>query len=1064
MRKLLFMMTALLCAGFAYAQNVQVSGIVTDADDGEPMIGVSVAVIGSTTGTATDLEGRYSISVPAQASLTFSFMGYESKTIAVAGKKIINVALESDSKVIDEVMVVAYGEATKSAFTGSAAVVKSETIEAHVATSATAALAGTTAGVQFISSNGDPANAGAQTIRIRGIGSISASSAPLYVVDGMPYDGSLGDINPNDIESISVLKDASASAIYGARGANGVILITTKKASDNIPNVKFDAKWGSNSRLIPNYDVISDPGQYYETYFKLLYNQQLYAGKSEAEAYRMACNSIYDQNNGGLGYQIYTLPEGQNLIGTNLKLNPAAKMGYTDGEYYYQADDWYKEVFHNSFRQEYNVSVSGNTDKLNYYASLGFLDDGGVVNNSNYKRYSGRINAEYKPKDWMKFTTNLGYSYSDSQTPAYSTSSWASSGNLFYICNTIAPIYPLYVRDANGNIIVENGMIQYDSNQTNFKRPGLVGNAVRDNEYDFSKNYNDALNGNIGLTLTPIKNLSLSANLGIFNENSRGNALTSQFSSASAQDGAVQVAHSRYFAITGQILANYKVEFGKNTIDILAGYERHQTTSQSLSGYNDHLYDPFVGELSNAHAQSTMSTSSSTYEYLIEGYLARLQYEYDGKYFVNGSFRRDASSHFAPGHRWGNFGSVGGAWLISKENFMSDANWIDMLKLKVSYGVQGNDNLGYYFPYTDTYSATYNETTGEYSLSLNFKGNEDLTWESSHSFNAGLEFGFFNGRLNGSVEYYNRTTSDLLYFKPVPISAGNPTGEFPLNVGSVRNSGIEVGLDGTIIHTKKVDWSWNFNISANKNKILSLDESIPEDGLKSSYSIRKVGGSIHEAYMLKYAGLSEDGEALYYMDEKDEKGNLTGKIITTNDPTKATLYDCGAVYPKVFGGFGMNATFYGFDASFQMSYQLGGKYYDGSYQALMHTQKNAGSAMHKDLLNAWTPENTNTNIPRLDGNVLLAQSACDRFLTSSDYLSLNNVQIGYTIPAKLAKKMRLGSLRVFVAGENLFVLSARKGLDPRYGTGLGSYTSGSGMNSNDYGALRNVTGGVTLTF
>lgn len=1089
------MMTAILCASLTFAQNISVSGTVTGADDGEPILGVSVAVMGSTQGTVTDIDGHYTLSVPSNASLTFSFMGYETQTVAIQGKKTINVELESDSKAIDEVLVVAYGTATKSSFTGSAAMVKADAIESHITSNATTALAGTTAGVQFTGITGDPTSNNASSIRIRGVGSLSASSVPLFIVDGMPYDGSISDINPNDIESMSVLKDASASAIYGARGANGVVLITTKKGnSGNLPNVKFDAKFGSNSRLVPNYDVITDPAQYYETYFALLYNKQLYAGNTEEGAYQTAISQLLDENNGGLGYQIYTIPDGEYLIGRDGKLNPNATLGYSDGEYYYTADDWYNEVFHSSFRQEYNVSVSGKSDnnKLSYYANLGYLDDGGMVNNSNYKRYTGRINAEYKAKDWLTFTSNVSYSYSDSQSPSYSTSSWASSGNLFYIVNTIGPIYPLYVRDAEGNIMVEDGRIQYDANQTNQKRPGIVGNAVRDNEYNVSQNYADVLNGKIGVTLTPFRGFSIMANIGLFVDNTRYNELGSQYASSSSYDGYAYVSHSREFTVNSQIIAEYKRELAaKHNIDVMGGFERYSLKSQYLNGFNTNLFNPFIGELDNADGKASMSNSSYTNNYLTQGFLSRVQYDYDGKYFLSGSFRRDASSRFAKGHQWGNFGSVGGAWLMSKENFLSDAKWVDMLKLKASWGVQGNDRIGGYYPYSDQYTHSYNESTGEYSLSLSYKGNEDLTWESSHNYNVGVDFELFKGYLNGSLEAYNRKTTDLLYSKQVPASSGNPTGYFPLNIGSLRNLGFEATFDGLFVRTKDFEWSWNINFSHYKNEILELDESIAKYGSKYSYKIIRIGGSVDEAYMLKYAGLSEEGEALYYYKEieqiqktidgvpqvdgngdpimidhydEDNQPVYTGNDLTTNDPTKADYYDLGNVYPDLLGGFGTSISFRGFDVSAQFSYQIGGKYYDGTYQALMFTQSNAGDAMHKDLLNAWTPENTNTDIPRLDGNYLLAQTACDRFLVSSNYLCLNNAQIGYTIPAKVAKKLGMGSLRVYVAGENLFLLSARQGLDPRYSTGLGSYSSGSAMNSNDYGAMRNITGGVTLTF
>ena len=1066
MRKILLMMAAILCAGMSYAQNIAVSGIVTDADDGEPLTGVSVAVMGTTTGTSTDLEGRYSLSVPANTQLTFSYLGYASQTIEVTGRT-LNVQLQSDATLLDEVMVVGYGTQTKSSFTGSASMVQSKTIEAHVASNPIQALAGTASGVQFVSTSGDPASS-SQSIRIRGIGSMAASSQPLIVVDGMPYEGSMSDINPSDIESMSVLKDASASAIYGARGANGVILITTKKGTaGNLPNIRFDAKFGSNQRLVPNYDVITDPAQYYETYFKLLYNKQIYAGKTEAEAYAAAYSQLFDEKNGGLGYKVFTVPDGENLIGTNLKFNPNATLGYTDGQYTYIPDDWYKEVFHNSFRQEYNLSMSGKSEdgRLSYYSNIGYLDDGGIVNNSRYQRFSGRINTEYQAKKWMTFTSNLSYSYSDSQSPSYTTDSWASSGNMFYIANTIAPIYPLYVRDANGNIMVKNGLTQYDYNQTNFKRPGTVGNAVRDNENDVHQNYADVLSAKIGVTLKPFRGFSILANIGLFDDNTRYNELNSQFGGGMSYDGIAYVSHTRTFAVNSQLLGEYKTEFGGNqNIDILAGYESYSLRAQSLNGQNTNLFNPYVGELNNADGKANMATHSATQKYLLKGFLSRVQYDYDGKYFLSASYRRDASSRFAENNRWGNFGSIGGAWLLSKESFLEDVSILDMLKLKVSWGTQGNDKLGGYYPYADQYEHSYNETTKEYSLSLTHKGNPELKWESNESYNIGIDFGLFKGYLNGSVEFYNRKTTDLLFNKAVPASSGNPTGQFPLNVGSLRNLGFEITFDGLFYKTKKFEWAWNINASHYKNEILSLDESIAEDGQKGSYWIYRIGGSVHEAYMLKYAGLNEQGQALYYKKVLDANGDWTGESTTVTDPTKADKYDLGNVYPKLHGGFGTSVSYGGFDASAQFSYQLGGKYYDGSYQALMHTQSNPGNAMHKDLLNAWTPENTNTDVPRLDGDVLLAQTACDRFLISSNFLCLNNAQIGYTFPAATTKKLGIGTLRVYVAGENLFLLTARKGLDPRYSTGLGSYTAGSAMNNNDYTSTRNITGGFTLTF
>ena len=1057
---------AVLVSSVTFAQNISVSGNVTEANTGEPVPYASVHLEGTMIGVSTDNEGHYTISVPHDGLLVFSSIGYKTTEVTVASSGTINVQLHPDSEFLDETIVVAYGTATRSSFTGSASMVNSEAIEARVATDVTSALAGAAPGVQVISPSGDPASSEA-TIRIRGIGSMSASNSPLYIVDGMPYDGSISDINPNDVESMSVLKDAAASAIYGARGANGVVLITTKRSRGQDAVIKFDMRLGSNSRLIPQYDVIDDPARYYETHYRMMYNSQIYAGKSSEEAFAYADANIFNHNNGGLGYQVYTVPTGEKFIGTDFRLNPNARLGYSDGEYFYKPDNWYKETFRNSFRQEYNLSVSGSKDRLTYYGSAGFLDDGGIVSNSDFKRYTARLNTDFQAKEWLKITTNMSYTHTDSQTASY-TSTYGSSVNVFYITNNIGPIYPLYVRDAEGNIMYENGMKVYDANQTNFIRPSISGNAVRDNELNKKRNYSDMVTGKWGLTATPVKGLSASVNVGLMNENSRYNSLYSQFANYSSTDGQAYVSHDRYFAVNSQILAEYKTDFGGtlHNMEILGGYELYKLKIQSLEGQNDHLYDPFIGELGNADGTKSKKTTSFTADYVTQGFLARVQYNYGERYFVSGSYRRDASSRFAEGHRWGDFGSVGAAWLLSEEPFMDTAWWVNMLKIKASWGVQGNDNLypnaSYarkYYPYADNYTHSYNEESGEYSLELAYKGNEELTWESSRSFNVGADFELLGGYLNGSIEYFSRKTTDLLYSKDVPLSSGNPTGYYPVNVGSIVNNGFEASLYGDIFNTRKVQWSWNVNLSHYRNRITSLDESIGEEGITGSYYIYKVGGSLYEAYMYRYAGVNpENGKALYHYRAED------GTIGTTEVFADADQFECGSVLPKVYGGFGTSAKLYGFDISAQFSFQLGGRYYDGTYQALMHTSSAVGTAWHKDALKAWTEDNPHTDIPRLDGDTSVGQSAVDRFLISSDYLSINNITIGYTFPRKWIEGIGIEGIRIYFAGDNLAVMSARKGLDPRYSMGLGTYTAGSGLNSGAYSAMRTLTGGLTITF
>ncbi len=1062
-------LTLLVCAIFsasmAVAQTRVVTGTVVDSETGDPIPGAKVMVQGTKMGAIADANGRFVLKdLPKDAKkVIVSFMGMKTADVTIHnGMKVI---LIPDTKAMDEVMVVAYGTQTRNSFTGSAAIVGSDVIDKKIATNVTAALAGTAAGVQYMSNSGDPAS-NAPIIRIRGIGSINAGNNPLYVVDGIPYDGAISAINPSDVESMTVLKDAASTALYGSRASNGVIIITTKKGKGHKSEITFDAKWGSNQRLVPNYDVISNPGQYYEMIFRRLYNSEVAAGKSSADAYANANNRLYDAGNGGLGYQVFTVPDGENLIGTNFRLNPNARLGYSDGQYYYTPDNWSDAVIHNGLRQEYNINFRGSTDKLSFYGGGSYLSDEGIVKNSDMQRYTARANIEYQAKKWLQFNTSMSYAHTDANQPSYTTTQWASSGNIFYITNNIGPIYPLYVRDADGNIMTKDGRIIYDSNQTNFKRPGTVGNAVRDNFYNKDRFKRDVFDGRWGINITPVRGLRLSANLAVYSSSSRSSALSSTFGSASSYDGIVSVSDSRLLTVTQQYMANYKTDFGgsKHSLDILVGYEQRNLTSSGHSGQNDHLFNPYTDELSNALGTSGKSLSSSTEKHVVEGVLSRIQYSYDDRFYVDASYRRDASSRFAPGHRWGNFGSIGFAWNMKQEKWLKNVKWIDMLKFKTSYGKVGNEDLGNYYVYADLYSPSYNEGTGQYSTTLAQKGNPELTWEGNHTVNIGVDFNLFGNRLNGTVEYFVKKTTDMLFYKDFPLSSGYGTSvQLPVNVGNVLNNGVEITLEGVAVRTKDLEWRLNMNMTHYKNEILSLADEYKEDGIKYSNSILREGGSVYDTYLRKFAGVDQNtGKALYY------KNNADGTIGTTTDATAADQYVCGSTLPSVYGGFGTTFSWNGLDLSMQFSYSLGGKIYDGTYQSLMCSDNSTGkgSNIHKDLLNSWTVDNSITDVPMFTSDTWggLAQSACDRFLTSSNYLSINNITLGYTLPQKWISKLKISNVRVYITGENLAVFSKRKGLDPRTTTGPGSMTSGSGRDSGRYGALRSIVGGISVKF
>ena len=1070
-RLTMFLACLLLMAGEAIAQT-KVSGTVTSQEDGQPVIGASVLVVGTQVGTVTDADGKFSLTVPAgKSTLRITYVGME--PLEVSARPNMRIVLTGDQTALDEVLVVAYGTAKRSAFTGAATQVKSDVIGRRQVSSALDALAGAASGVQVTQYNGQPGTD--PTIRVRGIGSLSASSNPLYVVDGVPYDGKITSINPADIESMSVLKDASASAIYGARGANGVVIITTKSAKrGEDAKVTFNARWGVNKRGVPNYDVLESAGDYYEKYYRALYNEKFYsaAGGDAAAAHAYANNNLFSQ----LGAKVYTVPVGETLIGTNFKLNPNAKLGYVEGDYYYTPDDWYDEMYNNNnLRQEYNATVSGATDRLTYYMSLGMLDEKGIINSSTYRRYTGRLSADYQAKDWLKVGANFGYAYEKQGAPG-AQNSWGSSGNAFYIADNIAPIYPLYVRNADGtNKIDDMGITVMDTGtNTNWKRKFSAGNPLIDlslNSYNLERSSINAKGfALIDLPLEGLRfNANISANIYDIREN---NLYNPYYGTSSSSGGSVNVNHYRRIGINHQYLLTYQHSFGDHNVDLLAGYENYHMKYQTLETSKQNLYLGNVAELDNAIAYPS-SPVSNTIDYTTCGWLFRAQYNYQEKYFASASYRRDGSSRFASGHKWGNFGSFGVAWMISKENFMeSTKSWLNELKIKASIGQQGNDALMYdgalnYYPAEDRYKVS--DVNGiAVPVFDAYKGNRDITWETSTSTNIGIEFSMFKNRLSGSIEYYNRSTKDMLYYRPVAVSLGYDS--YPVNEGSMYNRGVEIQLSGTVFKTKDINVELNANLTTLKNKITEYPQV-----MKGSMLIREEGGSIYESYLKSYAGVWHGDESEYSFGENFDKSTLVlgdglyyvdpdnGDYTVTNVYNDAKQAHQGSTAPKAYGGFGLTATAYGFDFSVQFAYQLGGKLYDHKYQGLMSSHGGTGHNWSTDINNAWSPENPNSNVPRLDTGVDDEQRNSNRFLISSNYLCMNNITLGYTLPKKWLSAIKLSSVRVYVTGDNLALWTKRKGLDPRRSLTMGVSTLGGGY-SDTYAGLKTISGGISVTF
>lgn len=1071
MKKLFLLLTAVLMAVVcALAQTHTITGTVVSAADGEPLAGATVMPVGGgVQGTATDIDGKFTISLPANVKkVVVSYVGMVSQT--VDAKDGMTVALTENENSLDEVMVVAYGTAKKSAYTGSASVIKADDIEGRMVTDAVSALSGAMSGVQVTTANGQPGTA--PTVRIRGIGTIFGTSTPLYVVDGMPFDGDIATLNTMDVESMTVLKDAAAAALYGARGANGVILITTKKGKEGDAKVTLDARWGSNARQIHGYDVIKDPRMYYETAYSALYNGFMSRGASAVDA-NLQANAMLTGSNGewamGRQYNIFNVPAGQLLIGQNGKVNPNATIGrITPAGNLITPDDWYDETFIHGLRQEYNLSVSGGTERFQFYGSVGYLSDEGIIKGSQYQRLSARIGADYQAKKWLKIGTSIAYNYVNMNSPSGQESDdFNSSANAFAIVDKMAPIYPMYVRDAAGNKVYDNtsGLPIYDYGDGRFVngtyRNYMAGaNPTSNFLYDKSESLMDVLDAKWFATITPIENLNVTGTIGYFLDNTRHHTINNPFyGSMVLQKGSASQVQSRLRGLNIQALANYRRTFGDvHHASIMVGYESYERNSETVQASGVNLYNPNSWAVNNTLDNSMRKGYGASAGYATRGIFGRVNYDYDSRYFVEASYRRDASSNFAPEHRWGNFFSASLGWDAAKERFLQDQDWIDMLKVKASYGQQGNDNLGLIAPYyEDIYVIEGSEAWSDGNLTQ--KGNRDLTWETSNAWNAGVDFSFFKERLSGTFEYFLRQTSDMLYNRPVAPTAGYPS--IPMNIGSLRNSGIEIEITGRPIVTRDIVWELNFNGTWLKNRILKLH---PEVGgrLISGMYVYAEGESVRNMLLARYAGVDPaTGAALYWATDENGVDYKTDNYDVAN--TLENRRTTGNLMPTFYGGFGTTLNLYGIDLSVQFSYQLGGRMYDEGYAQLMHSGKTGslGTNWHADALKQWTPENTNTNIPQLNtqNTYNFGDNRSDFFLVSSNYLSLQNITLGYTLPKKWTKAIYLDNVRIYGAADNVALWSRRKGLDPRMAAG-----GGVSQQQGAYSLIRNISGGIRVTF
>ena len=1081
--KILIAAAVMLVTTTAFGQNLTVTGTVTDSSNGLGVPYAGVQIKDTTTGTVTDENGLYSITAPSDAVLVFSSIGYKDVEMPVGGKTQIDITLSPDTETIEETIVVAFGTATKESFTGSATVVKSYDIAKTQSSDVTRALEGVVAGVQMTTSTGSLGSS--PSIMVRGISSMSAGTAPLYVVDGIPYSGDMNNINPADIESMTVLKDAASNALYGARGANGVIMITTKKAKRGDAVVNVEAKWGLNTKALKDYDVITDPGQYYEAYYAALRNYYerpdpvkdedgnlIYTpGLSPSQAHIKANQTMTGSTTaGGLGYIVYDYPTGQTLVGINGRLNPNATLGriigYEDELYLISPDSWIDEAYRNSLRQEYNISVSGSGEKISVLASFGYLNNKGIIDGSDMYRYTARLRADYQAKKWLKIGANLSYTNYNWNNGNSDEGSGSSTGNVFAIATGIAPIYPVYMKNPDGTIKYDQyGYRRYDygeGSNAGLARPYLGNaNALQGAILDKNNAEGNAFNGTAYAEVKFLKDFTFTFNAGLGVDETRSTAIMNMYyGMASSVGGMISKGHSRSFYMNLQQLLNWKRTFANvHNVSVLLGHENYSSKSYGLSASKSQMFSMDNDELNGAVVDGK-SAASSFGEYNNEGYFIRAQYDYANRIFASASYRRDASSRFHPDHRWGNFWSLGGGWIINHERWFPRVAWIDMLKLKASVGSQGNDNISNYL-YTDTYTLSNNQDSP--AISFGVKGNKEITWETNTNFNAGIDFDLLRGRISGSVEYFYRKTSDMLFWFTTPYSLGY-SGYYD-NIGDMRNSGVEMSANIGLYRNENINWNFYVNLTHYTNKITMLPQdkkTVTVEGYEGyANGSRFVGEGLplNTFYIPKYAGVNQEtGQSMWVKDILDKDGNVTGKT-TTTEYSEATQYLCGAPTPDIYGGFGTSIDFYGFDFSASFTYSVGGLSYDSGYAGFMTspTSLSIGSNYHKDVFKAWSPDNRNSNIPRFQYQDQYTASESDRFLTDASYLNFQNAQLGYTLPERITKKLYISRLRVYVACDNIIYWSRRQGFDPRFSF---AGTTNSAVNS----PVRTVSGGLNITF
>ncbi|MDR3253306.1 MAG: SusC/RagA family TonB-linked outer membrane protein, partial [Tannerella sp.] len=831
----------------ASAQTKQATGVIVD-EAGEAVVGASIMVKENPSiGTVSDAEGKFSLSnIPATAqSIVIRYIGYEDQELKIA--KDLKVLLKPSTSELDEVLVVAYGTTKKAAFTGSATQVSGEKLSVKNQSEISKALAGEVAGVQVINTSGQPGTNA--TVRIRGYGSANSSRAPLYVVDGMPYEGDVSAIPASDVESTTVLKDASAAALYGARASNGVILITTKKGNKGKAIIEVDAKTGFNTRIIPLYDVLESPERYTELTWESIRNYGKLSGLSPVEAGVYASGRLFNVTNGISPYY--------NMWNTQAQAVVDPVTGKISAPRKYTPEKWADHMFNDGKRSEASIRFQGNSGSaLSYFTSFGVLDEKGYYIGSDYSRLTGRTNLNYEPKKWLKATTNLAYTYQELNNPSQSD----NMNNGFQFVNFMPPIYPVYQRDLDGKMITDPivGGNRYDFGMiAGYERGYASGiNPVMTSALDVNRSISHQLIGNANFEIKFLDDFKFTTSNGIQFLTVGQIGLENPYYGDAAGMGRIERATTTYSSQNLTQMLSYQKKINLHSVNVFIAHESYNNAYHVDYAQNKKLAKPDNLDLSNAISMNQIYGYSLGNS--LESYFAQFKYDYNEKYFVDGNIRRDGSSRFTK-NKWGTFWSAGAAWVINKEDFMQDLDDVNHLRYKISYGTYGNEalNIGTFesfYPTQNLYSI--NNLNDEISYSLGYIGNPDLTWERSSMLNTGIDFGVWDDRFEGEIEYYKKRTTDMIFAKQMPTSLGYAS--LTVNDAELDNSGIEFTLKGKVVKTE----DWEVSLSANGSHYTNTMIKMPigEGGVPKTIEDHGTffwskGRSIYDFYMREYAGV-----------------------------------------------------------------------------------------------------------------------------------------------------------------------------------------------------------------